>query len=404
MSASSLADVRSFGVMKGFNFFIYGAIAIYSSFFPLYLKAIGMSNFMIGLLLAGGPFISLLSNPFWGYWSDRLQNVRRILILLLIGNGLVMQTVFLLNSTYLIYAFMLLYFFFQSPLFSQSNSLILDAAEKTGHKFGAFRLWGSLGWAIMAVVTGPILEWLGIRSFWIVYGLMMIISIILAFMLPRQITTGNKKKASAGGYGSILGNKLFVTLIVIGILISIPNSMNNIFVSLYISDMGGNNALIGWSAFLSSIFEIPVYLLLDRFLRRNQRTMILCLVMVSLLYALRWLLMSMAATPYQIIFTQTLHCLTFAGYYYVGTQLTAYLIPHQFRASGQAVYALSWGGLSGIIAGIIGGWMFQDLGAPTMYRICALMALLGAAGFAVMYMYVFKSTRKMLDQSITGRT
>lgn len=392
MSEASSVNVRSFGVIKGFNFFIYGAIAIYSSFFPLYLKAIGMSNFMIGLLLAGGPFISLLSNPFWGYWSDRLQNGRRILILLLVGNGLVMQAVFAVHSTYFIYGLMLIYFFFQNPLFSQSNSLILDVVERTGHKFGAFRLWGALGWAIMAVATGPILEWLGIREFWIVYGLMIVISIVLGCMLPRQVPTVSAKKISAGGYGKILGNKLFLSLIIIGILISIPNSMNNIFVSIYISDMGGSNALIGWSAFLSSIFEIPVYLLLDRYLRRNNKTMIACLIVVSLLYALRWLLMSMAVTPYQIIFTQTLHCLTFAGYYYVGTQLTAYLIPQQFRASGQAVYALSWGGLAGIIAGIIGGWMFQDLGAPTMYRICTLMALLGAAGFATMYMYAFKST------------
>ncbi|OMF18942.1 MFS transporter [Paenibacillus sp. FSL H7-0331] len=392
MSEASSVNVRSFGVIKGFNFFIYGAIAIYSSFFPLYLKAIGMSNFMIGLLLAGGPFISLLSNPFWGYWSDRLQNGRRILILLLVGNGLVMQAVFAVHSTYFIYGLMLIYFFFQTPLFSQSNSLILDVVERTGHKFGSFRLWGALGWAIMAVVTGPILEWLGIGEFWIVYGLMIGISIVLGCMLPRQVPTVSAKKISAGGYGKILGNKLFLSLIIIGILISIPNSMNNIFVSIYISDMGGSNALIGWSAFLSSIFEIPVYLLLDRYLRRNNKTMIACLIVVSLLYALRWLLMSMAVTPYQIIFTQTLHCLTFAGYYYVGTQLTAYLIPQQFRASGQAVYALSWGGLAGIIAGIIGGWMFQDLGAPTMYRICTLMALLGAAGFATMYMYAFKST------------
>lgn len=111
MSEASSVNVRSFGVIKGFNFFIYGAIAIYSSFFPLYLKAVGMSNFTIGLLLAGGPFISLLSNPFWGYWSDRLQNGRRILIVLLVGNGVVMQAVFAVHSTYFIYGLMLIHFF-----------------------------------------------------------------------------------------------------------------------------------------------------------------------------------------------------------------------------------------------------------------------------------------------------
>ncbi|MBW7459888.1 MFS transporter, partial [Paenibacillus sepulcri] len=68
MSHPSLTNIRSLGFIKAFNFFIYGAISVYSTFFPLYLKEAGMSNFTVGLLLAGGPFISLLSNPFWGYW------------------------------------------------------------------------------------------------------------------------------------------------------------------------------------------------------------------------------------------------------------------------------------------------------------------------------------------------
>ena len=277
-----------------------------------------------------------------------------MLLILLIGNAAVMQIVFSVQAGYLIFAFMLFYFFFQTPLFSQSNSLILDVAEKTGKKFGEFRLWGSLGWAVMAVATGPVIEHLAIGRLWIVYGAMMLVSIALALRLPRGGSANNRKGAPTG-YAQIWANKPFILFLVIGVLISIPNSMNNTFVSIYISDLGGKNALIGWSAFLSSIFEIPVYLLLDRYLRKSQRTMILCLAVVSLLYALRWFLMSVAATPYQIIFIQAMHCLTFAGYYYVGTQLTVLLVPKEFRASGQAVYALSWGGVSGIAAGITGG-------------------------------------------------
>lgn len=391
MTSSSPADIRSLGIIKSFNFFIYGAIAVYSSFFPLYLKASGMTNFEIGLLLAGGPFISIFANPFWGYLSDRLENVRRILIVLLIGNAVVMQIVFSLHSSMLIFTFMLLYFFFQSPLFSQSNSLVLDIAQKTGRKFGEFRLWGALGWALMAVAAGPVIERLGIGQLWIVYGVMMLVSIAIAFLLPRGAQADSGKRQARAGYRQVWGNTFFITFLIIGILISIPNSINNTFVTIYIADLGGKNALIGWSAFLSSIFEIPVYLLFDRFLRKSRRTMIVCLVAVSLLYALRWLLMSMAASPYHILFIQALHCLTFAGYYYVGTQLTTLLVPKEYRASGQAVYALSWGGLSGVVAGIVGGWMFQELGAQTMYRISALTALLGAAGFALMYRRLFKS-------------
>ncbi|MFH5182460.1 MFS transporter [Paenibacillus sp. TAB 01] len=387
MEEASRIGARSFAVIKGFNFFIYGAIAIYSSFFPLYLKSIGVSSLQIGLLLAGEPFISILANPFWGYLSDRWNHTKRVLLLLLIGNLVVMQSVFLQSSYTLLFALMLAYFFFQSPLFSQSNSLILDAIEHTGKRFGEFRLWGSLGWALMAAAAGPVLSLLGIGRFWVMYSAIVLISIGIALALPRGHVRSKESKLP-GGYAAIFANKSFAAFLLIGVLISIPNGMNTTFMPIYMSELGGKEGLIGLSAFLTSIFEIPVFLLFDRLLPKNRRTMILCLGAVSLLYALRWLLMSLASSPYEVVCIQILNSITFGGYYYIGTQLTTMLIPRQYRSSGQALYALSWGGLSGIAAGVLGGWIFQNLGAVAMYRLGTLLAVLGAACFAAMFVWL----------------
>ncbi|CAH0118905.1 MULTISPECIES: MFS transporter [unclassified Paenibacillus] len=384
---TSVNSKRSFTVIKCFQFFMYGAIAIFGTYFPLYLQQAGMSKLQIGALLAGGPFISIIANPFWGFWSDKLHNIRRILILMLTANLLVMLVVFQVHAYSVIYAGMIVYFFFQSPLFSQTNSLVLNAIEGTGHRFGAFRLWGSLGWAVLALATGPVIAALGTGKLWIIYSAMMVVTIALAFGLPRG-GSGKTNKFSLQGYRKVFVHKPFLLFVIIGILISVPNSINSTFVSIYIADMGGAEALIGWSAFLSSIFEIPVFLLLDRFLKRNVGVMVACLAAVSLLFALRWFFMSVASDPYQIIFIQILHCITFGGYYYIGTQLTAIFVPAEYRASGQAVYALTWGGLSGIVAGFAGGWLFQELGGPSVYLICTVMALLGIAGFALLYMFV----------------
>lgn len=394
MSVIARLKDHPFGVIKAFSFILYGAFAIYSAFFPLYLKELGISSVAIGLLLAGGPILSLIANPFWGYWSDRLSNVRRILIILLIGSFLSLQTVFFTDSYPFLITFLLIFFCFQSPLFAQSNSLILEAIEHTDHKFGSFRLWGALGWALMALATGPVMEWLGIRDLWKVCGIMMGLSIVFAWMLPRgersRELVSLHKSGKKGNYLQIMSDKWFMVFILMGILISIPNAMNNTFVSIYMSELGGKSSLIGWSAFSASIFEIPVYLLFDRFLRKDRRSMFFCLAAVSLLYALRWFLMAAATSPYHILFIQALNSITFAGYYYVGTQLTAYLIPPAYRASGQAVYALSWGGLSGMVAGIAGGLIFQELGAHVMYTISAIMALMGVAGFAIMFVIAAK--------------
>jgi len=58
--------------VKLFNFFLYGALSVLISFIPLYFQEVGFTTVAIGMLMAGGPFVSIFANPFWGYWSDRL--------------------------------------------------------------------------------------------------------------------------------------------------------------------------------------------------------------------------------------------------------------------------------------------------------------------------------------------
>src|SRR5690625_1917796 len=113
--------------------------------------------------------------------------------------------------------------------------------------------------------------------------------------------------------------------------------------------------------------------------------MLRMIIIISFLFVLRRLLMSLAVNPTQVVLIQILHSLTFGGYYYIGTTLTAQLIPVQLRASGQAIFALTWGGVSGLIAGASGGFMYDALGPSKMYGVTCIVALFGTLGFIFLY-------------------
>src|SRR5690625_3445219 len=132
-----------------FNFFLYESIWILLSFFPVYFQSIGLNAVLIGFIMAGGPFISIFANPFWAYWSDRLQNINRILVIMLVGNVIVVQFVFQLHSITLMVISMFIFFFFQILLFSQSNSLLFNTIEGNNYKLVAFRLSSPLDWSVM---------------------------------------------------------------------------------------------------------------------------------------------------------------------------------------------------------------------------------------------------------------
>lgn len=390
-----------YSIIKAFNLFIFGALSIYSTFFALYLQEIGWSTLEIGTLMAGGPIVSLIANPFWGYMSDRFRNLRMVLIIMLVCAMLLLQVVFLLQSHTLIYLTMLAFFFFQVPLFSQSNSLILNAIEGTRYNFGSFRLWGSLGWAVMAATAGPVIGRIGIEQLWILITAMMLISLLFALGLPRGETRSRGEKKEKANYRSIFANRTFILFLAMGLVLSIPNSMNHTFIGLYIAELGGQAGMIGWAAFISSIFEIPVFLLLDRYLKRDVKTMMFCLIFVSVLFAVRWLVMAGASSAMQVMVAQLLHSFTFGCFYYIGTQLTALLVPAEFRASGQAVYALVYGGLSGLVAGLAGGWLFQEMGASSMYSAGMLMAVLGLAGFTFLFVMLRRVEARQMKEGAT---
>ncbi|HEY2494611.1 MAG TPA: MFS transporter [Paenibacillus sp.] len=375
--------------LKLFNFLIYGTMVIFTSFFQLYLQDAGMNKFEIGSLLALGPIVSILANPFWRFWSDRILNMKRILLIMMTGTLVMVQFLFHSDTYAMVYISMILFFFFQSPVFSHSNSLILGYIEDTNYKFGSFRLWGSMGWAIIAIATGLILDWTGVAKVSILFTVVLVLAIGVLLFLPKLQKPSESPAIYIRGFANILGNRYFLSFIVLGIIVSIPNAMNNTFMSLYITELGGSKKMVGLAVFLSSFFEIGVFLLFDRYLNRKISWLVGCLALVSLLFGFRWMLMADATLPIQVALIQVLHCITFGGYFYVGTQLSLLLVPRPYRATGQAVYTLTWSGLAGVIGGFVGGWLFQSFGAEAMYTTGTLFAFVGALGFGWMW-YVIK--------------
>lgn len=378
----------SFTSLKWFNFFVYGTVVLFTSFFPLYLQDVGMNKLEIGSLMSVGALVSIIANPFWGIWTDRYQNIRRIVLVMLTGTLALSQLVFQAHTYEMIYVFILFFYFFQGPLFAQSNTMILSYIDGTGRSFGSFRVWGSLGWAFTAILAGPVIEWAGISVLSYLFAALLCASLLALFALPKLDHSIGTAPLPFRGFRQIFYNPFFLCFIFFGILVSLSNTMNNTFVSLYITELGGSKSMIGFAVFLSSILEVGVLLLCNRYLKRSISVLLACLTLVSVLFALRWWMMSGATTALQVAFIQILHCITFGGFFYVGTQLTMLLIPRPYRSSGQALYTLAWSGISGILGGILGGWMYQNLGAQSMYQSGVFLAFIGALGFGFMWLFI----------------
>src|SRR5690606_38619929 len=152
-------------------------------------------------------------------------------------------------------------------------------------------------------------------------SVMMLVTLFMCFMLPRVVYTARTASANSGGYREIFRNRFFIAFLSISVLVSIPNQLNGMFAGLYVTDLGGSEWLVGLAVFMSAFFEVPVFLLLDRFLKKEKKLMLTLLVVVCLLYGLRWFLMTLATEAWHVVAIQTMQCITYGLFFYVGTNL-----------------------------------------------------------------------------------
>lgn len=306
--------------LRSFLFTIYGTSVLVVSYFPLFYTHLGFSSSQIGYLYSLGPLISILSNLFWSMISDKLGTVRKIMFILLAGQlvtGLLLARAAEFSSVMLILSF---FYFFYYPVFPLADTMAIKVAERHGRNFITIRVFGSLGYSFFALTVGYALRALG--STW---SLTLCIIIIIAALLitlglkdvkrPAVIETTNQDKDTAeadnskNGLKDILLQKEVLWFFGCVFVLALGHRMNEAFLTISLKQLGAGEEIIGWALLASALSEIPVLFILSRYGDKFKELPLLALG--SLMYALRFLLMSLADHPGSMIAIQAMHSISF---------------------------------------------------------------------------------------------
>lgn len=149
--------------LKTLLFSFHATNTIMISFLPLYLSFKELNGTKIGWVLAVGPLASIISQPVWGYLSDKYKTVKWMIVICIIGllcSSLIFFQMEHLQTILLVGAIL---YFFSSPVGALADSLGQRQADDLNVSFGTIRTWGSLGFAISALLIGELLERIGIQ-------------------------------------------------------------------------------------------------------------------------------------------------------------------------------------------------------------------------------------------------
>lgn len=354
-------------------FSFHAANTIILTFLPVYLQDKGLTGTEIGWVLSIGPLASIISQPFWGYLSDKYKTVKKILLIAIVGMNIGSIIFFQMNHLIPILIFAALFYFFSSPVGALSDSLAQRRANELKISFGSIRMWGSIGFGISALIVGEILDHVGVQYMFWPYIIMGIVLLTVA-SFTKDVKT-DSQPIDLQDVRNLLRNKDFILFLLVMMFITVTHRASDSYIGIYIVELGGTERLIGWSWFIAVMSEALVFGTAVYWFRKFNP--LFFIIIAAVLYAIRWFIYGSATSPYYILAFQALHGVTFGVFFTAAFDYVTRIIPSFLQSTGHLIFYSVLFGVSGIIASMGGGFIIENYGGQTLYQVMGVTTSIG---------------------------
>ena len=370
--------------LRAFLFFLHSSMAITVGFLPLYFKNLGFSGVQVGWLIAVGPFGSLIAQPFWGYISDRFKTVKKTLIWCLGIAILTSGVLFQLKAFSHLMVMLYLFFFFMAPVVGLGDSLSQRTATSLKTNFGRIRMWGSFGFAITSLIVGWVYTIIGIGNIYWPYLFYLVGAFLISFgLLDVKVQQG---KIRIKDTLAIVKDKKLSLFFIVTLFLSIAHRTNDSYLGLFIVEIGGKENLIGWAWFVGVMSEAVVFATSHLWLKRFSSLTLI--TFAGIIYSVRWFVFATLTNPHNVIYLQVLQGLSFSILYTASLQFVSKLVPEKLQSTGHLLFITSFFGLSGIIGGIMGGFLMDSVGGNLLYKNLGYLTVLGTLGVIIYNFFI----------------
>ncbi len=346
---------------------------------PLY-RHYGYSEMTIGTLSMVASLASVVVQPLWGIACDRTGRLRRIFLLnilatiplsfcLLLGNrsaALMGCAVFLLSSTFTTMG---------AVLDSWSLKLI-----NQGHsiRYSLTRSFGSLAYAVMAVLFGRLLDVAGMGiipfAFAVLAGLMILITLY---------TTAPAREAHHGAGGNplaafpiLMRNRRFLLMIASMTLLYIGNGAIMVFMPVRMQVLGGSNAVLGIAMTVMALSEVPAMMLHHRLVKHVRNEAILTISLFF--FVLKGVATAFAPSTTFLIAAQVLQFAGFGMYLPSAVYHLNGIVEEKNLVTALLIFSSATYGIGMMTGGMLGGVFAEAIGVQPMMLLLTGVTLAGA--------------------------
>jgi PPP family 3-phenylpropionic acid transporter len=362
---------------KAAYFFYFGGMASLMPFLPLYYEQIGLSGRQIGLLLSIPPLMMLFSAPLFGGLADATQRHKRLLNLAIIMVAVAITGLFLGANFFWLIPVVMVYAFFMAPIMPLVDRTTLELLGPRKNQYGKQRLWGALGWGVAAPVAGLLVEDGGLS--WAFYSFLSFWFILLLTSFRLPVSQNSIKNEFWRGLRLLLTNRQWAIFLTVIFFSGAGMAVIHNYFFLYLNELGASSTLMGFSLSIATVSELAIMYYSDRLLARWGAKRIIIFSLAA--FIVRTLAYAYTTVPWLALLIQLLHGPSFAAMWVAGVHHADEIAPAGVRATAQGIFSGVTMGLGSAFGAIIGGVLYENLGAASTYMWAGLGMLLALCLF-----------------------
>lgn len=370
-------------------FFYFSILGLISPYLSVFLDSKGFTSLELGEIFAILTATKIIAPSIWAILADKTGQQLLIIRLGAVLALLSFILLFWLDNYWAISICLAFFSLFWTAILPQLEVLTLNSVRRSSKIYARVRLWGSLGFIVLAIFAGQVMEFYhqldlesatssSFTNAFVLMGCVVLFLLLLSTLSlkPRHVISTATTKALS------IKDKLFelrfMIFFISGILLQISFGPFYGFFALFLRDLEYPGFAVGLFISLGVLAEIVVFIFASSFFKHFSLKSILIFSLA--VTAIRWLLVALyAESAWMLALTQLIHAASFALFHSASMVFISNHFNSCQQSRGQAIYLGGVYGVGGAIGAYLAGALWLDgLGATSAFVTASVAALLAA--------------------------
>ena len=376
-SRAAVNSSVNLGLLSLTYFFYFGQLGVITPYAGVFLDGRGFSSEEIGSLLAIITLTRVLGPNLWASIADKTGRGGDIVRFGCLLAFLTFSAVyFSFDFWSLTFRFGIMMMFWTAVL-PQLEVITVSATKLSRGGYGAIRLWGSIGFIVMSLAVGVLLDYFSTEVIIYTASFTLFGLYLSSLLISSPPVPTNRSDLPSSTWKEALRYP-FIIFMLSAILLQMSFGSFYSFFALYMSDLDYTGKQTGFFIAIGVLAEIGIFLIASKVISKVGVKWVLFVSL--LLTTIRWLLLALLPEYIaSIIVSQVLHAFSFGMTHASSVYFLHHYFSEGFQSRAQALYVSIAFGIGGAIGSYIAGQTWQQgEGAEFSFLLSSAFAFVGA--------------------------